>query len=155
MLTKNYEIERVVIGKLSHDADLLVELTDFCNANNIKTAWVSVIGAIKNIKLGFYDQNKLQYEYLDQDDIYGDKAYKNIAAKPFEISSCTGNVSIKDNKSFLHLHIVVSDSEGKCFGGHLMPGTKIFAGEFIIHVLKGDELVRELDTETNLQLWQK
>lgn len=154
MLNKNYEIEKIVMGKLSHNADLLQELTDFCNENNIKTAWISVIGAVKNIKLGFYDQNKFQYLNLDQDDIYGIEAAKNIESKPFEIASCTGNVSLKENKPFLHMHIVVSNREGKCFGGHLMPGTQVFAGEFIIHVLKGEDLTRELDKETKLQLWK-
>jgi predicted DNA-binding protein with PD1-like motif len=157
MLSKQYEIEKVIMGRLSYNADLLEEITDFCNTNNIKAGWITLIGAVKNVKLGFYDQKKHQYVYLDQDDSYKNvsetKNLEKMESKPFEISSCTGNISIKDGKSFLHMHIVVSDREGRCFGGHLMPGTKVFAGEFMIHVLKGEELTRGVDTETNLPLW--
>lgn len=157
MLSKEYQIEKIIMGKLSYEADLLEELNNFCNENNIKAGWVSVIGAVKNIKLGFYDQKKHEYVYLDQDDIYKNnstsESIENVVSKPFEISSCTGNISIKDGKSFLHLHIIVSDREGKCFGGHLMPGTKLFAGEFTIQVFKGEDFVRGIDKQTKLPLW--
>ena len=51
------------------------------------------------------------------------------------------------------MHIVLSDEEGKAVGGHVMPGTIIFAGEFIIHSYKGNELIRSLDEQTGLPLW--
>ncbi|MDD3012272.1 MAG: DNA-binding protein [Candidatus Gastranaerophilales bacterium] len=154
MLSKQYEIEKIIMGRLSYDADLLEELTNFCNKNNIKTGWISVIGAVKNIKLGFYDQKMHQYVYpSDEDFVKSDFKKQNPELPDYEISSCMGNISIRDGKSFLHLHVVVSDRNGRCFGGHLMPGTIIYAGEFTIQVFKGEELVRGIDNETNLPLW--
>jgi predicted DNA-binding protein with PD1-like motif len=40
----------------------------------------------------------------------------------FEIVSMTGTVSIHGS----HLHISISDGDGKTFGGHLVPGCRVF-----------------------------
>jgi predicted DNA-binding protein with PD1-like motif len=40
----------------------------------------------------------------------------------FEIVSMTGTVSIHGS----HLHISISDGEGKTLGGHLVPGCRVF-----------------------------
>jgi predicted DNA-binding protein with PD1-like motif len=46
--------------------------------------------------------------------------------------------------------------DGNVFGGHLMNGTEIFAAEFYIEELFGQDLVREEnDPQTGLPLWQK
>jgi len=145
MWANQYEIEKTFMGRLSHNGDLLDEINTFCIQNDIKTGWVSVIGAVKTVKLGYYKQTEKEYVFLN--DICADK--------PFEIINCTGNISLKDGKPFAHLHIVVSDREGKCTGGHLMPGTIIFAGEFIIQKFKGNDLIRGADSETGLPLWVK
>ncbi|MBF0522099.1 MAG: DNA-binding protein, partial [Candidatus Omnitrophica bacterium] len=50
-------------------------------------------------------------------------------------------------------HIMLADWEGRCYGGHLMPGTMIFAAEYCIKELTGLELHRGHDQETGLSLW--
>ena len=40
----------------------------------------------------------------------------------FEVVSLTGTVSVHGS----HLHISISDSDGKTIGGHLMPGCTIY-----------------------------
>lgn len=147
MWSKTYETEKVLIGRLSFNGDLLEELNSFSNENNIKAGWISIIGAVKTIKLGYYDQKEQKYVFLDHEGLYSDK--------PFEISSCTGNISVKNDKSIVHLHIVVSDREGKSFGGHVMPGTQVYAGEFMIQVFRGEDLIRTFDSETALPLWSR
>ena len=143
MLAKEFKQGRTFVGKLTYKRDLLEEINKFCIEKNIKTGYVSIIGAINGVKLGYFKQDVKEYVYLD--DITTDK--------PFEIASCTGNISIKDKKPFCHLHIVVSDRDGNCYGGHLMPGAEIFAAEFVVQELVGEELVRGLDSETKLPLW--
>ncbi len=64
-----------------------------------------------------------------------------------------GNISLKDNEIMVHAHVVLADFEGKAYGGHLMPGTKIFAAEFHIQEYVGAELTRVKDKETGLPLW--
>lgn len=146
MWANKYSLKEIFVGKGDYKADLLEQINDFCLQNDIKAGMVSAIGAVENIRLGYFKQDVKQYVTLDES--LSDKG-------PFEIVHCTGNVSLKEGKPFCHLHIVVSDREGKCFGGHLMPGVKIFALEFIIHSFDGAELSRGIDEVTKLPLWVK
>jgi predicted DNA-binding protein with PD1-like motif len=70
-----------------------------------------------------------------------------------EILSGQGNVSLKDGKPFVHLHLVLGRSDGSCLGGHAAAGCKIFACEAAILALDGPALVREPDEATGLALW--
>lgn len=143
MFNKSYSFDKVYVGKFTHDADFLEELNSFCVQNDIRTGWISAIGAVKSIVLGYYDQDEKKYYTLD-----------NLKNKHLELASCMGNISIKDGKPFAHVHVVVTDEEGKSFGGHLMPGSKVFAGEFMIQALTGEDLNRNLDEVTGLPLWK-
>jgi hypothetical protein len=52
---------------------------------------------------------------------------------PFEIVSVTGTVSVHGS----HLHISISDEDGKTIGGHLAPGCRIYTtAEMVIGVLE-------------------
>lgn len=136
-----YEANKTFLGKFGFEQDILKALNDFCNEKEIRTGWFSVIGAVKKASLGFYNQQTKIYDKI--------KNYN----KPMEIVSCSGNISIKDGKSFVHMHMVVSDEDCNSFGGHVMPGTELFAGEFIIHSFNGEDLVRSIDEQTGLPLW--
>lgn len=143
MLAHEYTQGRIFVGKFDYGADLLDSVNEFCNEKQIKNAYISLIGAVTSIRIGYFDVKEQKYVYLENASL----------DKPFEIASCTGNVSIKDNLSFAHLHVVFSNREGNCTAGHLMPGTKIYACEFFIKELIGENLVRGLDATTKLQLW--
>lgn len=144
MLFNEYKLKTVFVGRLNSGDDLFESLSKFCEEKNIKCAHISLIGAVKNIKLGYYKQIEKQYIELDS---LSDKG-------PFEITSCSGNVSLKDDKPALHLHIIVCDKEGKCFGGHLIKGVEVFACEFVISVFEGEPLNRGIDKTTGLPLWE-
>ena len=133
---------RTFLGRFETNDDLLEALTAFCKKENIKLGTFSVIGAVKNAALGYYDQEKQQYAGCVE------------LNKKLEIASCSGNISLKDGEIMVHAHIVLANWEGKAFGGHLMPGTKIFAAEFHIQELVGAELCREKDPKTGLPLWK-
>ena len=133
---------RKFIGRFASGNDLLESLTSFCVENNISLGVFTVIGAVKCAKMGYYDQ--AGKEYTDCVEVN----------RTLEISSCIGNISMKDSEVFVHAHVTFSDHEGKCYGGHLMPGAKIFAAEYFIEELTGGELIREADEETGLSLWQ-
>lgn len=67
----------------------------------------------------------------------------------------TGNVSIRDGSPLVHAHVSLADYSGNAFGGHLAPGTTVFACEYIIQAFTGETLVREQDSETGLPLWRE
>ena len=133
---------RTFIGRFTSRSDLLTSLTDFCKKENIRLGVFSVIGAVTSARLGYYDQDSKKYvECL------------NLTHK-LEIASCSGNISLKDSDISVHAHVTLADHEGRCYGGHLMPGATIFAAEYYIKELTGRELHRGHDRETGLCLWQ-
>jgi uncharacterized protein len=132
---------RIFMARLGHGADLLAEITALCKERDISLGQVSAIGAVKKACVGFYDQGKRVYEYITFD-------------RPMEIANLTGNISIKDGAPFVHAHVTLADEKGAAFGGHLAPGTIIFAGEMIIESFDGPQLSRAFDQETGLALWK-
>ncbi|MDZ7672612.1 MAG: PPC domain-containing DNA-binding protein [Halanaerobiales bacterium] len=139
-MLKKYDIDQVYMGRLDKDDDLLEKLTEVINENEIDTGVIKVIGAVQNAKIGFYNQDTNQYEYMTFD-------------REMEIVSCIGNISYLEGERFIHAHIVLADEDGSCYGGHLAEGTKVFASEFYIQSLKGDKLTRTHDDKTQLTLW--
>ena len=129
-----------IIGKLSYGCDLLEELTDICIKKNITLGKIEAIGAVQKSCVGFYNQASREYQFLNFD-------------KPSEILNLTGNISMKDNKPFVHAHIILADESGNAYGGHLAPGTITFACEFVIYGFSGAQLKRSMDDETGLPLW--
>ncbi|MBW1644703.1 MAG: DNA-binding protein [Deltaproteobacteria bacterium] len=113
---KEVKLKELFMGKLRHGADLLEELTGICKEKNIHVGRVEAIGAVQKAVIGYYHQDKREYEYLTLD-------------KHLEILNLTGNISIKDGSPMVHAHVALADAEGKAFGGHLAPGTTIFACE--------------------------
>ncbi len=132
---------RTFIGRFEFGKDLLESLTEICTKENIKLGVFNVIGAVKSARMGYYKQDIKEY------------ADCISLEKTLEITSCLGNVSLKDSETFVHAHIALADHEGKCYGGHLMPGAKIFAAEYYIKELTGPSLERKQDAETGLSLW--
>ena len=132
---------RIFIGRFEADQDLLESLNQFCKEKNIRLGLFSLIGAVRNVKLGYYDQEQKKYIGCVEID------------NKLEITTCIGNISIRDDDIIVHAHITLADFEGKAFGGHLMPGTEIFAAEFQIQEYIGAELIRKTDETTGLPLW--
>ena len=134
-------IKRTFLTRLTHGEDLLTDLESIIKTEKISFAVFSVIGAVQNAAFGYYDQ--LQ------------RTYKSITREGgFEIISCSGNVSFKEDKPFIHAHILFGDENGDAFGGHLMSPTVLFAGELHLHELQGDAPRRRFDETTGLYLWE-
>jgi predicted DNA-binding protein with PD1-like motif len=133
---------RRFMGRLDCGADLLEALTDICREKGVQLGRLEVLGAVQKARMGFYNQQTRAYEFYTID-------------APLEILKVVGNISLKDNQPMVHAHITLSDAEGKAFGGHLAPGTIVFASEYIIEELEGDALKRGFDEETGLPLWIK
>jgi len=134
-------IIKTLIGKLKHGLDLLEQLTEICRSNDIRLGRIEAIGAVKKARLGYYDQNSRRYKTLDID-------------RPMEITSLIGNISLRDGEPMVHAHLTLADADGGCHGGHLQPGTIVFAAEFVIDAFEGLQLSRSYDDQTGLALWK-
>lgn len=93
---------------------------------------LSVVGSLKNANL------RMAQALPDHDVV---KEFKG----PFEIVSGTGTLS----EQGYHIHIAISDAQGKVLGGHLKGGCIVNTTvEIVIAILDGVVFKRELDEET-------
>ena len=137
----NYKIKRTIMGQLPYGSDLYDGLTQFIQKENIRLGRISGIGATTHAIVAFYDQSTKKYNPLE-------------FPGGMEILNLQGNVSIRDGKPFVHVHLILSDAKGNVFGGHLLQGTKLFACEITIDEFDGEEFTRAHDERTGLHLWK-
>ena len=136
------KIARILMGRLKKDDYLLEALYEIIEERKIKSGLIQGIGAVQNLNCGYYDQKNFKYKQISFN-------------KPLEVTNLTGNISIKDEKPFIHCHITCADENGNVFGGHLGEKTKVFAFEYIIFIFEGKEFFRKFDSSTGLYLWEK
>ena len=129
------------IGRLSCGSDLLEEITDRCRELGVRFGQIEAIGAVQKARLAYYDQAKKKYCHFEINE-------------PMEISSLIGNISSKNGQPMVHAHVTLADEKGRAYGGHLAPGTIIFAAEIVIQAFKEEPLKRGKDEETGLPLWE-
>jgi len=142
-MTRLHELERTgtFMGRLKHGGDLLEELTAICREKQIELGRVSAIGAVSKATLAYYDQVGREYRPVTID-------------RHLEITALLGNISLRDGEPIVHAHLTLADENGGAFGGHLSPGTIIFACEVVIDVFNGPKLERGHDEKTGLPLWK-
>jgi predicted DNA-binding protein with PD1-like motif len=76
------------------------------------------------------------------------REYNSEYQGPFEIVSITGTVSIHGS----HLHISISDGDGKTIGGHLETGCKIYTtAEIVIAVFRDVIYKREFAEDSGYE----
>jgi predicted DNA-binding protein with PD1-like motif len=132
---------RLFLFGLDHNSEIVASITSLAEALGVETGAVSAIGALKRAEIGYYDQETHEYRTIEID-------------RPVEISSLTGNLSIRDGVPFLHAHATLADSDGNVKGGHLTSGT-VFAAEVCLRELLGRPPVRRHDPTTDLFLWSE
>ncbi len=141
-VVKAFHPKVVYMGNIEHGKDILETLEAFCLDNEVKTAWINLMGALSEVTLSYYDQVTHRY-------------YTKTFQGEFEILNGTGNISMKENVPVGHIHLTLSNTDYGCVGGHLMKGSaKVFACEFVLQVMDGIEpLYRGQDETTGLPLW--
>lgn len=114
MESKVSNTKRLIIVRLDAGDDLLLSLQKCAEQHNIKSGWVSMIGGLKQVTYGLYENG----------------TYKNItkkAAHCLELLPTFGNISLKEGKVLVHIHVNAGDeTDGSSFGGHLMEGSLIY-----------------------------
>ena len=140
MSYRKFDCGRNFVIRVKHGSEIISFVINVAKENGITSASFTAIGALKNVRLGFYNQER--HEYLE-----------TKLPVPQEIASCIGNISIKGDEVFVHAHAVLADEEGNTKAGHLLEG-KVFAAEVHLTELVGEEeIVRKHDEVTGLSLW--
>jgi predicted DNA-binding protein with PD1-like motif len=131
---------RIWVGRLATGDDLVEEIERFCGEQGVQAAWVSALGALRRAAFAYYEQEERRYLELE-------------SVEHHEITSFVGNVSIRDDRPFLHAHASFASRSGSTVGGHLLLGCEVFVAEIEIREMTGVELQRTPDELTGLALW--
>jgi hypothetical protein len=131
--------DRIIIGKLSPDDDVIDTVTEIVTQNNIKSGSINIIGALKKLTLGYFVIEKKEYQF---------KTFEENV----ELVSCMGNIAFKEGEPIIHLHCVVARDDYSLLGGHLgQPSIISVTGEVIIHETQ-EKLQRTNDPRFDLSL---
>ncbi|NUM34780.1 MAG: DNA-binding protein [Candidatus Brocadiae bacterium] len=120
---------KVYAIRLKPGEDLFSEVQKFVVENKIQAGWIATcVGSLAEYKIRFANQKE-----------------GNTGSGYFEITSLVGTLSTHGS----HLHIVISDSQGQCIGGHLLQGCKIYTtAEIVIQESTEFLFTRENDGST-------
>ena len=113
--------------------DLKTEIERFVEAQNIQAGFIiTCVAGLEQATL------RMAGAVPEKQDI---RTYEGA----YEVTSLVGTVSING----VHLHMSISDNEGKSFGGHLKEGTIVHpTAEIVIGEDEEAAYTRELDEET-------
>jgi predicted DNA-binding protein with PD1-like motif len=114
-------------------------LIDFITQNHISAGSITGIGAVNEATLRFF--NPATKKYVD-------KTFK----QQMEIANLTGNISTKDGKPYLHVHITLGSSSYSAYAGHLLDAKIRGAGEFYIYPLNA-AIARKFSEEAGLNFY--
>ncbi|MCX8032272.1 MAG: DUF296 domain-containing protein [Thermoleophilia bacterium] len=131
----------IYVVKLPYGSDLLKELQNYITTKNITLASLWGMGAVSRAVIRYYDQPKKEWIELKLD-------------KRLEVAAMVGNVSLLNGEPIVHVHVVLADEKGRCYGGHLADGTLVFNLEIVIATYSGPPVNRQMDPVTGLTLWQ-
>ncbi len=126
--------------KIQYGEDLLAAIKGCATRLNVRTGVLNVIGALQSASLGYYDQGEKRF-------------LTNHFSEPLEIASGMGNIAMLNGETIVHCHLVLANRGGACFGGHLVEGCRVFAGELYLRELS-PVLGRKFDPQTGLNLFE-
>ena len=127
--------------RLDRGSDMLQGLNEAVEKLGAEAGTIQAIGAVTELVLGYFDQARKEYRTTS-------------IPSSFEIGSGVGNVSMKEGRPFVHLHVVATGPDGAAIGGHLMEGTKVYVIEAYVRQLGGPPPVREQDEDIGLAVWR-
>lgn len=135
---KSERLNNVVVLRLDIGDEICNSVKKCCEEYGIKLASVSGIGVTKSAVIGLYDLEKQEFIANEMNTL-------------MEIATLTGNVTTMNAETYIHLHAVLCDEEGKAFGGHLKEGVIGATCEIFINAVEG-EIGRVYQKETGLNI---
>lgn len=134
---KYKKINSDYVIKMEKGDDIVKELTSLCEKENIRGGYFTGIGAVTNVKLGWFNPVSKTYQTKDFD-------------KYYEITSLVGNVGrLSNGEVLVHNHITLSDENFNVIAGHLFLSKVSLAVEIFLRDL-GEELQKAPDQEFHL-----
>ena len=98
--------EREILVVLEKDEKVVASLLSVAAENGIEGGWVSGLGSLKEIELGYYDLPRRTY-------------LRREFAEDMELTGFQGNFAMVAEERVLHAHATFSGPELISFSGHL------------------------------------
>lgn len=118
--------------------ELVGSILRYAEQEKIQAASIQGIGAIRNFELGYYVLDQKRYLRKKVDEMA-------------ELISCSGNLAIKDDKPFVHVHVTAGLNDFNVIGGHLFSGIVAVTAEVILKPMP-NMMKRSFNNETGLYL---
>ncbi|MCS7124963.1 MAG: DNA-binding protein [Candidatus Bathyarchaeota archaeon] len=133
------KVGRIIFSRIKTGEDLAEAIKERAEKSGVRAGLLIVIGGLKNAVLGYYKEGAHIHIHLDG---------------PLEIASCVGNIAVDENgETIIHAHIIVTNGEGKAFGGHLLRGSLVgTTAELVMVEALGVDLKRSFDEASKLKL---
>ncbi|MCM1989809.1 PPC domain-containing DNA-binding protein [Oceanirhabdus seepicola] len=131
--------EELIVLRLETGDKIMESIMKCCCDAHVNCAKISGIGAGEEFHLAVYRKNK--------------KGYKRKRFKgEHEIIDLNGNITLKDNKPYIHIHISMANEDMKLYGGHLEEGTITATAEIFINIIDEEKINRKYDDLVNIYL---
>ena len=117
--------DNTILVRLDKNDEIIDSLLKIASNEHITIASVSGIGAVDDLTIGVFDLEESKYKQFTYNGNH-------------EINSLIGNLTTKDNKPYLHLHMTATGLDGKVVGGHLINARISLTAEIFIHLVPGN-----------------
>lgn len=128
--------------RLDKDDEIISALTDVCAKENLTVAQIQGIGGCESVTVGVFDAEK--------------KAYNETTITGLlEMTSLDGNLTIYEDKPYLHLHAAFAYREGgeiRLIAGHLLKAVIGLTGEIVLTPADG-KIGRRYVEELGIRIW--
>ncbi len=135
---KYRKIDSKYIIRIDKNEEIVASIEKVCIENKIQLGKITAIGAVNKVIIGLFKPEDRKYL---SSELKGD----------FEITSLIGNITSKDNKPYLHIHINIADEKHRIFGGHLNLAMVSATCEVLVEEFAGN-VERNFDEDIGLNL---
>ena len=130
--------DNTIFVRIDKGEEILEQIKVLAEAENIKLASVSALGATNDFTVGVFKTEEKKY-------------YANPFTGNFEIVSLTGTINTLNGEFYTHIHMSAGNDRGEVFGGHLNRAMVSATCEMVVTVVEG-RVDRRFDEEIGLNL---
>jgi predicted DNA-binding protein with PD1-like motif len=128
--------ENLIVFRFEDGKDVIKSLKRVTKEHQIQSGVIlSGIGMLRDFEISFYSREKAGY-------------VTNKFNEPVELLSLSGNISLRNNETFFHLHVALAKEDKRAIGGHLKKATVHNTLEGVI--VKFSEIKLTRDPETRI-----
>lgn len=111
--------DREFLVVLERDERVTATLLRFASDHSIRGGWVSGLGSVRDVEMGYYDLPRRTY-------------VRRRFAEDMELAGAQGNLAMHGNDPVLHLHGSVSGPELIALSGHIFEAKTAVTVEFLV-----------------------